>query len=82
MLFELNRPLDDLEGMLLSRFAGESCTVDEIFQRHNVDRPYIRKNYKEVLRAMEEKGEVQADPPQGRRPKNTLADKTLITFPK
>ena len=81
LLFELNRPLDDLEGLLLTRFVGQRISVDEIYQTHNVGRPYLRKNYKEVLRAMEVKGLVRADPPREHRPKNTLADATLITFP-
>jgi three-Cys-motif partner protein len=81
LLFELNRPLDDLEGMLMSTFAGRAISVDEIYQAHNTGRPYIRKNYKDVLRAMEEKGRVQANPPSDRRKKDTLADRTIIAFP-
>ncbi len=81
MLFELNRPLDDLEEMLLDSFQRKTMSVDQIYQLHNVGRPYLRKNYKEVLRAMEAKGLIQANPSQDRRRKNTLADATLITFP-
>ena len=82
LLFELNRPLDDLEGMLLSTFAGRTISVDQIYQMHNVGRPYLRKNYKEVLRAMETKGLIRANPSRDCRRKNTLADPTSITFPK
>ena len=46
VLFELNRPLDDLEGMLLNEFAGQTLTTVEIYDRHNVGRPYTMKNYK------------------------------------
>ena len=81
-LFELNRPLDDLEGMLLSSFAGQTTSVNEIYQSHNVGRPYLRKNYQDVLRAMEANGLVQANPSQDHRRKDTLAKRTLITFPK
>jgi three-Cys-motif partner protein len=82
LLFELNRPLDDLEGMLLDAFAGQTVSVDQIYHKHNVGRPYLRKNYKDVLRAMESRGIVQANPTQNLRPRNTLADRTLISFPK
>lgn len=81
LLFELNRPLEDLEGMLLSTFAGRTLSVDQIYQAHNVGRPYLRKNYKDVLRAMELNGRAKANPPHTKRPKNTLADRTMITFP-
>ena len=62
LLFELNRPLDELEGMLLDRFAGQTLTTEEIYDLHNVGRPYTMKNYKAVLASMEEKGSYQADP--------------------
>lgn len=81
LLFELNRPLDDLEEMLSSEFTGQTISVDLIYQLHNIGRPYVRKNYKEVIRAMEANGAVRANPPADKRRKNTLADKTLITFP-
>jgi three-Cys-motif partner protein len=81
-LFELNRPLDDLEGMLLNTFQGQTISVEQLYQIHNVGRPYLRKNYKEVLRAMESKGIVSANPSQDHRRQNTLADTTLIKFPK
>ncbi len=48
LLFELARPLDDLEDMLLDEFAGETLTMLETFERHNHGRRYIKKNYKDV----------------------------------
>lgn len=62
LLFELNRPLSDLEGMLLREFEGQSLTMEEVFDSHNVGRPYIRRNYSEILSAMEERGIIRASP--------------------
>lgn len=81
MLFELNRPLDDLEGILLVDFAGQTLTTKEIYDRHNVGRPYTMKNYKAVLTVMETKGLVVADPPSANRRKGTFADNVRVTFP-
>jgi three-Cys-motif partner protein len=53
LLFALSRPLDDLEGMLLDEFAGRTMTMAEVYESHNLDRPYTETNYKEVLRRME-----------------------------
>jgi len=39
LLFELSRPLTDLEGMLLGGFAGRTLTMKEVFDLHNVGRP-------------------------------------------
>ena len=82
LLFELNRPLDDLEGMLLNEFAGQTLTTVEIYDRHNVGRPYTMKNYKTVLAAMEERGLIKAEPPAAGRRKGTFADGVHVTFPR
>ena len=56
LLFELSRPLDDLEEMLLTKFAGRCVIMEQVYQEHNVDTPYIKKNYKDVLRKLEARG--------------------------
>lgn len=76
-LFQLSRPLDDLGDMLLDTFAGQSLTMLEIYERHNVDRPYIKKNHKEVLMKLEEAGHISATPHR----KGTFGDKVQVTFP-
>ena len=80
-LFELNRPLDDLEEMLLRDFSGKELTAREIYDLHNVGRPYTLKNYKTILRKMEERGLIQCSPKAVKRPKGTFADQTRVTFP-
>jgi hypothetical protein len=82
LLFSLARPLDALEGLLLSHFAGETISMKKVFEDHNVDTPYIARNYKDVLLKLEAQGKVVADPPASKRPKNTFADRVLVTFPK
>ena len=79
-LFELSRPLDDLGDMLLSDFAGRSLTMREVYQEHNVGRRYIKANYKEVLKKLEEAGRINADPPAKRRRKDTFGDDVRVTF--
>jgi three-Cys-motif partner protein len=85
LLFELARPLDDLEGMLLDEFAGQTLTMGRIYEQHNYGRPYIDKNYKAVLTKMEVAGTLTGNPPHDKRRKvkgvTTCADKTEFTFP-
>lgn len=81
LLFSLSRPLDALEGMLLSRFAGETLTMQKIFEDHNVDTPYIARNYKDALLKLEANGKISANPPASKRRKNTFAAHVLVTFP-
>lgn len=81
LLFELTRPLDDLEDMLLEAFAGQTLTMRAIFEKHHVGRPYLSRNYKEVLQKLEADGKITADPPASKRRRNTFADEVCVTFP-
>jgi three-Cys-motif partner protein len=86
LLFELAKPLDALEEMLLQAFAGRRLTMDEIYEQHNYGRRYIDKNYKDVLTKMEIAGKIVAEPAYSSRPKRkgeiTCAGRTVFTFPK
>lgn len=85
LLFELSRPLDDLEGMLLDYFAGRKMTMLEIYDQHNVGKRYIKSNYKSVLSKLEANGKVTAQPTAEIRPKRngepTFGDSVVVTFP-
>jgi len=85
LLFELSRPLDDLADMLLTKYAGKRLTVRRVYEEHNVGRPYILKNYKDVIRKLEADEKVTAYPPSTNRRKRkgeiTVADTVEIAFP-
>ena len=76
-LFELSRPLDDLGDMLLDTFAGQSLTMHSIYQSHNVDRPYTKKNYKEILMKLEDAQRISTSPHR----KGTFGDTVRVIFP-
>ena len=86
VLFEFNRPLDDLEAMLLDEFSGYTISVKDIYCKHSPGRRYILTNYKEILNKLENKGAVKIDPPANRRlmrsGKRTLTNKAMVTFPR
>jgi three-Cys-motif partner protein len=77
LLFELARPLDDLGDMLLEAFSGQTTTMYRIYEQHNVDRPYIKKNYKTVLMKLEDEGRITASSHR----KGTFGDTVQATFP-
>jgi three-Cys-motif partner protein len=85
LLFELSRPLDDLEQMLLTEFAGHRLPMRAIYERHSIGRPYVAANYKRVLTRLEAAGRIKADPPAERRRKIkgevTFGDDVVVTFP-
>lgn len=78
LLFELNRPLDDLRAMLLERFKGRTLTMRAIYEEHSVGRAYMSKNYKDVLTEMEKSGTIGT---KGRKTKRGFSDDILVTFP-
>lgn len=81
LLFQLSRPLDDLAGMLLSEFAGRTLLLQDLFDAHNVDTPYIMRNYQEVLRRLEDAGKVTTTrTPMHRKRGHMPPDKVMVTF--
>lgn len=83
LLFQLYRPLDDLKENLLETFRGQRLSMQEIYESHNVNTPYIKKNYKEILRELYDNGIIEAVSPKGKPPrKDTFSDEIIVTFPK
>lgn len=80
LLLELNRPIDELQGMLLESFAGRTVTKREIYVKHSVDRPFLERNYTTALLALEEKESIEVYRPKGAR-KKAYGKNTKITFP-
>lgn len=79
LLFELNRPLDGLRAALLSDFAGKTLSMRQIYEAHSVDRPFLARNYKTVLKEMELAKQITT---QGRKSSQGFADTIMVTFPK
>lgn len=75
LLFDLNRPLDDLRDMLLNNFAGRKLSMRKIYEEHSVDTPYLSRNYKVVLKELEEEGRVKVS---GRKSNRGFADDLVV----
>lgn len=80
LLFGQPRPLLALAADLKGKFAGQTLTMEEIYDQHNLGTPFIKRNYKKVLLGMEERGEIRVESP-GRRKAGTFSDRLLVTFP-
>ena len=61
LLFEFARPLDDLADMLLEEYARRRMSMKQIYEQHHIGRPYIKSNYKDVLRNLENQGKIITD---------------------
>lgn len=81
LLFQLSKPLDDLKDEILNVYSGRRLTMLELYEEHNVDTPYIKKNYKEALRTLLDDGKIEAISKKGKPPRNgTFADDIIVTF--
>jgi len=77
----LSRPLDDLQGMLLQEYAGQNIDFMTLYTQHSVDKPYVKKNYKDVLWQLYDTGKITAVNSKGKPPKKgTFSDEMQITF--
>ena len=85
LLFELSRPLDDLRGMLLDHYAGQTLSFMQIFDGHHVNKPYVEPNYRDVLGNMEHDEQIDVNRPKGSKRtykgKPAFGKSVTITFP-
>jgi three-Cys-motif partner protein len=78
LLFQLSRPLDDLADMILDEFEGQTLLMKTVYERHSVDTPYIKRNYKDVLIKLEGKDIIKAS----KHKRGTFGDSVEVTFPR
>ena len=81
-LFNLLRPLSDLEDMLLADCAGMKLFIEPLFEMHSVGKPYVLKEYKEVIARMAEEGKLELDSGGKKRKPGTVGKDVRIIFPR
>jgi three-Cys-motif partner protein len=81
LLFELSAPVDELADNLLQCFAGRTLSMKRIYEEHNVGKPFVSRNYKDVLIQLEANGRITAHPPAASRKAKTFGDDVLVTVP-
>jgi hypothetical protein len=82
-LFDLlSLHLEDLQDMLLRDYSAQTIDFNRLYENHSVDKPFVRKNYKDVLKILLENGKISAvNRKTGKPPKKgTFSDEMRITF--
>jgi hypothetical protein len=70
--------LDVLQDDLVAQFAGQRLAMIDIYHRHNLRKPYVKKNYKDALTNLLKSGRVATD----RVPRSgTFSDHIIVSFP-
>lgn len=79
---EISSPLDNLEDSLAKQYAGQTISFEVLYKKHSINTPYIKRNYRDVLHKMLDKGLISAVNPKTNKPprKGTFPDKTRIIF--
>ena len=86
LLFDLGleHSIPALKRDILNVFDSRTLSVQQVYERHSVGKPYILRNYKDALKELESEGHVSVDIPAEKRPRRkgevTLADSRLVTF--
>lgn len=79
-----SRKLDTLGEELLKIFSGETLSVKEIHDCHQINTPFVFRNYQEALRRLEAENKIICNPAK-RKYRNgikTMGEKVSISFPK
>ena len=86
LLFQLSAPVEELQERLLQAYKGKSIDFESLFKEHSIDKPYVKNNYKMVLKRMLENGTITAVGTEGKMKgtppiKGSFAEHNIITFP-
>jgi three-Cys-motif partner protein len=79
LLFSLQRSLEKLVDELILTFAGRTMTMVQVYNEHHVDTPFIKKNYKDALMALETQKRIGVEP--AKRRAGTFGDDVVVKFP-
>ena len=80
-IFE-EKPIDNLKKELLDGFAGLNLTMEQVYERHHVDTPYINRNYKAALLELESCGKIKTNRKDRKVRKGFFPNNLLVTFPR
>ena len=75
-----SRPMDILEELLMEKYAGDTKTMQQIYENHSAGRRYLKRHYKRVLCLLKEKGKIVTVPAVFKA--GTFADHVQVTFPR
>lgn len=82
VLFEYSQPLEELKSMLIKEYPGETMTVQQLFDRHNIGRPFTLKNYKSALIELHDVDKVITDRTEQHKKLHQCPDSIIIQFPR
>ncbi|MCK4817700.1 three-Cys-motif partner protein TcmP [bacterium] len=84
MTLNFGQPLRDLIEQLVEKFKEQELKVRDIYEKHQKETRFVKKNYKDALRALEGEGKIEIDLPFEERRvikgKVSLGDDRIVKF--
>lgn len=69
----------------MKEYAGQEIRFQNLYDEHNVGRPFVARNYRDILTELELAGKVVCEPPYTKRRRNkdkvSFGPKTVVKFP-
>ena len=66
--------------MLLKDFSGQTLNLKTIYEQHSVDKPYIKKNYSDALKMLDDENKINVYSVTGKRIKGIFPNHVMIEF--
>ncbi len=80
--YHFGQPLRDLVDQLVQKFKGQKLKVHDIYEKHQRGTRFVKRNYKDALRALEREDKIEIDLPVEERRvikgKVTLGDDRIV----
>jgi predicted DNA-binding protein YlxM (UPF0122 family) len=84
LLTDYSLLLDELGDNLLRDFSEQTLRMKSIYEKHSINKRFIKTNYKEALKRLEAVGKILTSPSHDDRQKRkgevTFADSVNVTF--
>jgi hypothetical protein len=83
-LFPINRTAELAKALALA-YAGQTLSVQQIFERHSRGKPFLPNDYRDAVQHLEQEERVGTLPPESNRPmhkgKRSMSLSTIVIFP-
>jgi hypothetical protein len=83
-LFPINRTAE-VANELVALFAGQTLSVQQIFERHSRGKPFLPNDYRDAVQHLEQEERIRTLPPEANRPmhkgRRSMSLSTMVIFP-
>ena len=68
--------------VISNRELSENKNLKDVYEKHHIDKFYVKKNYKKALLDLENEDKIKTNRTERKTRKGTFPDDMVVTFPK